>query len=523
MRAAFAWALTFAVLGGLYGFVYFAPVATFAAASAPAAQWNTYHDPAGFSIAVPAGWRVTTNKHAGRVTVQGKNGERAVIWPTFLEQHQLDVRSAETLVEQLAAKLDPQLSWGSPEASANFVRVAARGGQRKGTTLLSWSNAPNGAVLYVYSLSAPAAVYRASVDTFTGILKSFQIEPAAKSAAPGGASGGAFAAPTSYVPWMEPHENVFTLSVPQGWKVSGGAYRLTATDVRKGVNIVSPDGHARVMFGDADIPAFSLPTQMGYQLGMREGSYTSIGDGSKLQIRRYLSGQQFAREYAESKVSRGCSDVKINSNNNRPDLTQLVPQQRIPGVARMEVTGGDVTFSCMQNGRLVEGYVAAVTRVVYSSMQGGIWYAETLFGSFAPPGNSQQVRAVAEKIAASFHLDSNWEAREKQIASSAVQQDNQRSQQIQQRALRAIEEDQRATSDMIVNDYNQRQAVYDEISRKRENAILGTVDVVDPSSGTQYKIDNYSDYHWMDNQGNIAGTKTADSPGVGWRQMVDLP
>ena len=38
------------------------------------------------------------------------------------------------------------------------------------------------------------------------------------------------------------------------------------------------------------------------------------------------------------------------------------------------------------------------------------------------------------------------------------------------------------------------------------------------------KVDrNYSDYRWMDNQGNIVGTKTADSPGVGWRQMIDLP
>ena len=64
---------------------------------------------------------------------------------------------------------------------------------------------------------------------------------------------------------------------------------------------------------------------------------------------------------------------------------------------------------------------------------------------------------------------------------------------------------------------------YDEVARRRENAILGTVDVVDPSSGKQYKIDNYSDYHWMNNQGVIAGTKTDTSPGFDWHQMVDLP
>jgi len=76
---------------------------------------------------------------------------------------------------------------------------------------------------------------------------------------------------------------------------------------------------------------------------------------------------------------------------------------------------------------------------------------------------------------------------------------------------------------MIVKGYQTRSQAYDEIARRRENSILGTVDVVDPSSGKQYKIDNYSDYHWMNNAGTIAGTKTDTSPGSGWRQMIDLP
>jgi hypothetical protein len=79
------------------------------------------------------------------------------------------------------------------------------------------------------------------------------------------------------------------------------------------------------------------------------------------------------------------------------------------------------------------------------------------------------------------------------------------------------------TSDVIVKGYQARSQVYDEIARKRENAILGTVDVVDPSSGRQYQIDNYSDYHWMKNDGVIASTRTDTSPGPDWRQMIELP
>ena len=86
-----------------------------------------------------------------------------------------------------------------------------------------------------------------------------------------------------------------------------------------------------------------------------------------------------------------------------------------------------------------------------------------------------------------------------------------------------IAEDQQKTSDMIVKGYEARSKVYDENGCKEENVILGTVDVVDPSTGKQYKIDNVSDYHWMNNQGVIAGTKTYTSPGADWHEMITLP
>jgi hypothetical protein len=47
--------------------------------------------------------------------------------------------------------------------------------------------------------------------------------------------------------------------------------------------------------------------------------------------------------------------------------------------------------------------------------------------------------------------------------------------------------------------------------------------VVDPVSGSQYKIDSYSNYHWMNNQGAIVGNDTGTNPGYGWHDLVTLP
>ena len=104
-----------------------------------------------------------------------------------------------------------------------------------------------------------------------------------------------------------------------------------------------------------------------------------------------------------------------------------------------------------------------------------------------------------------------------------VQQDNIRSQQIRARAQAAIAENQRETSEIITKGWEQRQKVYDEVSRRRENAILGTLDVVDPQTGAQYKVSNYGDYHYMSNDGYIYSTNSPNSPGPNLREMITLP
>jgi hypothetical protein len=76
---------------------------------------------------------------------------------------------------------------------------------------------------------------------------------------------------------------------------------------------------------------------------------------------------------------------------------------------------------------------------------------------------------------------------------------------------------------MIMKGWEQRNKVYDEIDRRRENAILGTVDVVDPESGKQYKISNYGDYHYMSNSGAIYSTYSPDTPPPDLREMIALP
>jgi hypothetical protein len=57
-----------------------------------------------------------------------------------------------------------------------------------------------------------------------------------------GAANSSGAESLSFVNWNDPHEGAFSVAVPQGWQVIGGAYRLSATDVRYALAMGSPDG-----------------------------------------------------------------------------------------------------------------------------------------------------------------------------------------------------------------------------------------------------------------------------------------
>jgi hypothetical protein len=486
-------------------------------------KWASHNDPMGFSVSVPAGWELHADRKAGRITIETAQRQKAIIWPVFLEKQQLDERSAGVLLQQLARRVGPELSWGNPEVLRGVMRVGARGSSN-GAAILRWNALPDGTAVYLYCAMAPAALYRPSSEAFSGILKSFQIVPSASGPAPSAAGVTPARAPLKWTRWTDPREGAFAVSIPQGWSVSGGAIRHSTTDIRESLIMLSPDQQIRITLGDANIGVYAAPNSMYGRAGLRQGMYTSLGDGSRLQIRPFLPAAQLLREYVRGPALRDCAGISMLGENQRPDLVAAGEKQvRGQGVPNVRVTAAGISFSCTWNGRPAHGNYAAATLFASSPMGGGLWYVNPLYGYIAVETRQQEAEVISQHVYESTDINSDWKRKEDMMAAQAVQEDNARAAQIQAAARKSIAENQQATSDMIVKGYQQRSAVYDEIARKRENAILGTVDVVDPNTGKQYKVDNYSDYHWMNNQGVIAGTKTDTSPGSDWTQMITLP
>jgi Short C-terminal domain len=485
-------------------------------------SWTTDTDPAGFAVNVPAAWKIVKMRATGQIAVHGTRGEEMLIWPLRLKQPELDARGAAALLRELARKFDVLMPWGSVQGMRNAARVTGQGSQNNATAVLSWANNAGGASVYFYGVEAPGSVYNDSTDSFAAILKSFQVlpDPSLKDV-PAGANGSERAG-MNFTTWSDPHEGAFRVSVPQGWHVIGGTYRLSVEDVRYGVVMDSPDGQVRASIGDAAVGAFTQSTQALAASGLREGAYQTLPDGTRVEILRYLSGQQFSRSYVETLVSRQCNNPQISSNNAREDLAALFSQSAAnQGFIDALLTAGDVSFTCNLEGRPVKGkYVAATIRM--SPNVSPMWFVYRLFGYIAFAGREQEGENALQQLIQSWKLTPEWEALQKNAANPAMATDSVRAQEIRERAEADIVDDQRKISELSAAGAAQRQKIYEQLDRKRQSSVLGTLDIVDSETGTQYRLSDFNDYHFLSNDGRISSVNSPGASGNNVREMIAL-
>ena len=474
--------------------------------------WIAHQDPTGFSVQFPRGWQARTDRNTGRVELQGQEGEQLCVWPIFIpnqtrqnvtnmtaEASAFGKQTASSVLQKFAANLWPNAAWEMPQAAGPAsVRMRGRLGDRPALAIFTWVNSPKGSAGYVYTIAAPEARYRQSEDTFAKILQSFQLV--------GAPAPPQEPAPT-YVKWQDPRENAFSLDAPSQWRMQGGLFRFASVDTRAAWETISPDGQTRITGGDAELPPFTLPSQLLAMGGFPEGSWYSPGYGVRLMVKRYIPGTAFAQSYVTSKVASGCTDLTFTETRDRPDAVQSLNAIYAQSGLAVKLTAGEVAFTCRKNGQLMQGYYFAGTQLVQSP-GGGIWNVEHLFGYLATSGKAAQAQTVLERMVQSVAVNPQWAAMQQNITANTSQ---------------IVSRTNREISNIITSSYWKRQGVMDELSRRRSNATLGVEDVVDRTTGRQIKVESGSNYYWIDQRGTIVGTQTETRPNLDFRELTRLP
>jgi hypothetical protein len=367
---------------------------------------------------------------------------------------------------------------------------------------VTWVRSPKGSAGYLYLASAPKERFREAQDTLARILGSVRVF---------GSQAEAAAQPElEFERWTDPREQAFSLEIPRGWSRRGGMFRFASVDTRGALEVASPDGKIRITLGDATVPPFTEPTRILSMTGFREGAWYSPGYGVRMQVRRYQRGVDFAKSYVKGTVARSCSGLKFQEVRGRPDtvraLNAIYSRSGRFGIQH-SISAGEASFSCTRGGEPRHGYYFAATQLVRHA-GGGTWNVQHLGGFLAAARAVPTAQRVAQRIVGSFRLNPEWHRKQQGLTrqTSAV-----------------VSQTSAAISRMMSDTYWNRQKSMDELSRRRSNVILGREDVIDPVTGSQYKVESGSNYYWVDHRGTIVGTDTHTKPNIDFREMLQLP
>lgn len=475
-------------------------------AACQSAGWVAYKGQ-GFSLETPAGWKVEQDRASGRIVITGQAGQRAIIWPVLVPGA-MDPSVASNMLLRLLAAAGLRGEMQPPRPVANGARTYGSEGGRFFTATFAWTRCSSGAAGFLYVASAPPSAYRQETENIAHVFETFHAIPAATATAQQRPQAPA----VKWTRFTDPREHAFTVEAPANWQTTGGAVRVGPLDVRKTIRTVSPDGGIRITGGDAEVPPFIEPNQMLEFTGFREGSWYNAGYGMNSLVRRYVPGQQFAREYVGRAVAKDCTGLQFTGGKDRPDADEPMNRLMAPLAASgglMQVRSGEVRFTCVWNGQPAAGYYFAGS--IRSGVAGSplaIWRVEYLYGYLARQQQEPQAQEALVHMLASFRDDPQWVAAQSRTAMATS---------------KIAAQTQETVSRMISSTFDYKNRVGDEVSRKTENWILGTVDVVDQASGRQYKVENSSNYYWLNNQDAVAGTDTHTNPGWNFRELLARP
>jgi hypothetical protein len=203
-------------------------------------------------------------------------------------------------------------------------------------------------------------------------------------------------------------------------------------------------------------------------------SYTYRGaDGYHSPVQPYSPGTAFLTGYLVPQRTSGSFQVLRNA-----DASALAARlDTIAGVNKFDAEELEYGFS--NGGQPYRCGAICITEELTAPAT-KLWHVWRLLLFEAPEGREQEAAAVLVHMAETFRIDQQWAAAQ---AQTTAQQS------------RILADEQSATSKSISDGYWGRQGALDDISRRRSNATLGVVDVVDPAIGSSFKVENGSNYY----------------------------
>jgi hypothetical protein len=425
------------------------------------------------------------------------NGSAQVSILPFFTRQRIGDAQAQLIFGQLAGSVAAGVRWQSPQVAGSGVLKALGASQeRDAVAVFTYVGSSSGTAGYLYAGSATSADFQQLAPAFAQIFASFHVQGQPDNPR----SASASQSPTlQYVSWRDPHEGAFSAEIVKGWTAQGGTVRPASDLVQGALDVVSPDHAIEIYFGNA-FPVYREPDPLTSAGGYPAGSVILLPDGYRAPIEPLASAQDYLTRVILP--GRQLSDLQITGVQDRSDLASRIPTYG----GHTRYAAAEVQYQFTRNGQQYRGGALCVIEEVLGTP--ALWDVWRLSLFEAPVSRYDEAAAAYVHLVQTYRIDPQWAERQSQTELQQAQ--------IWGNAGQAI-------SQLITQGYSQRQATMDQIADREEKAILGEVDVTDPTTGTVYRVDDSPSYYWIDKQGQIVGTSTNSRPGVDFRQLIVNP
>jgi len=327
-----------------------------------------------------------------------------------------------------------------------------------------------------------------------------------------------------YAQFTDPQRGSFTVDAPVGWRVSGGLKMVSVGDCRPWFEVSSPDGI--YLLADPEFPRSVCHMWLGWS-----GWTVSVGAGGQFMCIKPTAEKSADCYLSKLGAKRLPKFIRV-ARRPRPDIADWV---RKVSVAAGIKAGRKSRFEAIETTleRKQAGVVASLLTTcafdgTYDMIGFAFWQTCNIvcispahLASRADTVRSHMLMSlsftpVMQQISQQVTAQTNANAQ----AMNAAQWANFNNMQAAHRAQTAMGDaivsnywDQQKTNDSIMSGWEQNQAVYDQLSQQRSDAMMDRQRLSDDAAGKTYDATAGSNYYWRDEQtGNVIGTTTDQPP-----------
>jgi hypothetical protein len=320
----------------------------------------------------------------------------------------------------------------------------------------------------------------------------------------------------------------FRILVPEDWQFDGGLrWRLDnpGIPVEASFRVWNPQG-SEVFEVFPNLPFFWTNNQMTLSMFPPGSRYFGNEVGSP------VSAFDALRQIVLPRFRSDAPDLRIVKQEHLPDLAGALGRsaQSIPGVMSVQTDGAKMRIEYNQRGSVIEEEIYCVVasqtyqiQSMYGPTANINWTVDPIFSFRAEKGRLDTNARLFQTIAYSFTLDLQWFNKYNQLVYYLIQQQIQRIHSIGE-ISRIISQTHNEISDMMMQSYNERQAVNDRIADKFSQYVRGVDKYYDPVNQKAVELPTGYDNAWTNGIGDyIVSDSPSYNPNVesnqNWQRM----